>query len=61
MIVKKRYSRKDYADIIKVVNKVKNCYLVEKAQRFPDKPLEVVANITDDDLAKLELYDFVLT
>ena len=27
LIVKKRYSRKDYADIIKVVNKVKICYL----------------------------------
>lgn len=29
LIVRKRYSRKDYSDIIKVVNKVKSRYLVE--------------------------------
>ena len=61
LIVKRKYSRKDYEDIIKVVQKVKTRYLAEKAQMMPDKPLEVVSAITDDDLAPLELFDYVLT
>jgi len=31
MIMKKRYSRKDYEDILKVLLKVKTRYLAEKA------------------------------
>lgn len=61
LIVKKKYSRKDYADIIKVVNKVKTRYLAEKARNMPDKSLEFVSNITDDDECPLNIYDFILT
>ena len=61
MIVKRKYTRKDYEDIIKVVHKVKTRYLAEKARSMPGKPLEVVGVITDDDLAPLDLFDFVLT
>lgn len=60
LIVKKKYSRKDYEDIIKIVDKVKTRYLAEKAKQMPDKPLSVVSQITDDDLVPLELFDFIL-
>lgn len=43
LIVKKKYSRKDYEDIIKIVDKVKTRYLAEKAKQMPDKPLAVVS------------------
>lgn len=43
MIMKKRYSRKDYEDILKVLLKVKTRYLAEKARLMPDKPLEVIS------------------
>lgn len=58
--MKKKYSRKDYEDIIKIVDKVKTRYLAEKAKQMPDKPLSVVSQITDDDLVPLELFDFIL-
>lgn len=61
LIVKKRYSRKDYEDIIKILQKVKTRYLAEKAMKNPDKPLEVIGQITDDDLVELELFDFALS
>jgi len=60
LIVKKKYSRKDYEDIIKTVQKVKTRYLAEKAREHPEKPLAQVSVITDDDLVPLELFDFVL-
>jgi hypothetical protein len=44
MIMKKRYSRKDYEAILKVLLKVKTAYLAERAQDWklknPDKPHE---------------------
>ena len=61
LIVKKRFSRKDYEDIIKILTKVKTRYLAEKAMKNPDKPLEVISQITDDDLAELELFDLALS
>lgn len=61
MILKKKYSKKDYQDILKVLLKVKTRYLAEKALMYPDKPLEVVSQITDDDLVPLVLYDYVLS
>ena len=61
LIVKKKYSRKDYEDIIKVVSKVKTRYIAEKSKMFPDKALAVISNLTDDDEAPLELFDYVLS
>jgi len=61
LIVKKGYSRKEYEDIIKVVQKVKTLYLAEKIKKNPDKPMAQVAQITDDDLVPLNLYDHILT
>lgn len=61
LIVKKEYSRKDYESIIKIVMKVKTRYLAEKARQQPDKPLNVVSQITDDDLVPLEMFDWVLS
>lgn len=43
MIMKKRYSRKDYGDILKVLLKVKARYLAEKAKKNPELPPEVIA------------------
>lgn len=61
LIVKKKYSRKDYDEIIKIVCKVKLEYLAEKAKSMPDKPASQTAVITDDDLVALELFDVVLS
>ena len=61
LIVKKKYSRKDYDDILKVVKKVKLRYLAEKKKSNPGKPDSVVCNITDDDLCPLNLFDMVLS
>lgn len=61
LIVKKKYSRKDYEDIIKVLTKVKTRYLAKKALDNPDTPLELVSQITDDDLAELQLFEDVLS
>lgn len=36
-------------------------YLKKKALDHPDKPLEVIANITDDDLVELDLFDDIIT
>jgi hypothetical protein len=60
LIMKKKYSRKEYEDIIKVLNKVKIRYLAEKAILMPDKPKEVISVITDFDLIPLELFDYTL-
>ena len=60
MIMKKRYSKKDYEVILKVLLKVKTRYLAEKALLQPDKPLES-ACITDDDLIPLKLFDYVMS
>ena len=61
LIVKKKFTRKDYESIIKLLNKVKKAYLVEKADILKDKnkPLEEIV-VTDEDLVPLELFDKVL-
>ena len=61
LILKRKFSRKDYDDIIKIVLKVRNLYLAEQAQHAPDRPLALIAQITDDDLIPLALFDEVLT
>ena len=61
LIVKKRYSRKEYEDIIKVLNKVKTRYLARKAKEMPDKSIEFVSQITDDDLVPLVILDEVMS
>jgi predicted DNA-binding protein YlxM (UPF0122 family) len=61
LIIKKKFSRKDYEDILKILQKVKTRYLAEKAMKNPDKPLEVISQITDDDLVELELFDLALS
>ena len=66
LIVKKKYQRKDYESIIKMLNKVKKSYLVEKAEILGKdrgsgggKSLEEIV-ITDEDLVPLDLFDKVL-
>ena len=61
LIVKKKYQRKDYESIIKLLNKVKKAYLIDKADILKDKskPLDEVV-ITDEDLVPLDLFDRVL-
>ena len=56
LIIKKRYSRKDYDHIVKILNKTKKFYLLEKAKIVTDKPVEEI-EITDEDLVPLELFD----
>ena len=46
---------------MKIVLKVKTRYIEEKLRKMPDKTLEFVSNITDDDLVRLDLFDLVLT
>ncbi len=60
LIVKKRYQRKDYDSIIKLLNKVKKLYLAHKATIVTDKPIKDLV-ITDEDLVPLELFDTVLS
>jgi len=58
--VKKQYSRKDYDNIIKIIIKVKNRFIAERAQMNPEKSLAQHSIITDDDECPLELFDWVL-
>jgi hypothetical protein len=58
--VKKKLARKDYEQVIKIVNKVKNRFIAEKADSNPDKTLAQVSVLTDDDLIPLNLFDYVL-
>jgi len=60
LIIKKKYPKKDYDTIIKLLNKVKKAYLVHKATILPDKPLTQLV-VTDEDLVPLELFDSVLS
>ena len=59
LIVKKKYQRKDYENIIKLLNKVKKSYLVHKATIVKDTPVAELV-VTDEDLVPLELFDNVL-
>lgn len=59
LIIKKKYPKKDYESIIKLLNKVKKSYLVHKATILPDKPVTQLV-VTDEDLVPLELFDQVL-
>lgn len=56
LIIKKKYQRKDYESIIKLLNKVKKSYLVYKATILPDKQISQLV-VTDEDLVPLELFD----
>mmetsp|Transcript_27687 Transcript_27687/g.20797 ORF Transcript_27687/g.20797 Transcript_27687/m.20797 type:complete len:81 (+) Transcript_27687:953-1195(+) len=56
---KKKYMRKDYDSIIKLLTQVKKAYLVQKALLLPDKKVEEI-EITDEDLVPLELFDEAL-
>lgn len=55
LIVKKKFQRKDYDYIIKLLNKVKKSYLVQKSL-IVSKPADQI-EITDEDLVPLELFD----
>ena len=61
LIIKKKFQRKDYESIIKMLTKVKKAYLIEKADILKDKnkALEEIV-ITDEDLIPLDLFDKVL-
>lgn len=59
LIVKKRYQRKEYESIIKLLNKVKKHYLVHKATILPEKSVSELV-VTDEDLVPLELFEAVL-
>ena len=56
LIVKRKYQRKDYDHIIKLLNKVKKTYLVQKSLIIKDKPIDQI-EITDEDLVPLEIFD----
>ena len=57
LIIKKKYSRKDYDLIISILNKVKKAYLVQKAQIVNQEHKVAQLEITDEDLVPLELFD----
>ena len=59
MLVKKRTSKKDFELIQKILLKIKQKYLVQKALLFPDRPIEQLS-ITDEDMVPMELLDDVL-
>ena len=61
LIIKKKFQRKDYESIIKMLTKIKKAYLIEKADILKDKnkALEEIV-ITDEDLIPLDLFDKVL-
>lgn len=40
LIVKKKYQRKDYDQIIKILTKVKKSYLAQKSLIVKDKPID---------------------
>lgn len=56
LIIKKRYLRKDYDLIIKLLNKVKKLFLAHKATIVQGVKVEDLS-ITDEDLVPLELFD----
>ena len=56
LIIKKRYPRKDYDLIIKLLNKVKKLFLAHKATIVQGVKLEDLS-VTDEDLVPLELFD----
>lgn len=61
IILKKQMSRKDYIEIMKVIQKVKSMYLVDKAKKNPDKPHEHIVNIVEGELVELDLFEQVLS
>ena len=54
-------SRKDYLETMKVIQKVKSMYLVDKAKKNPDKPHEHIVNIVEGELVELDLFEQVLS
>jgi len=59
LIIKKRYQRKEYDQIIKLLNKVKKLYLAHKATIIQGAKVEELT-VTDEDLVPLDLFDQVL-
>ena len=59
MLVKKKTSKKDFELIQKILLKIKQKYLVEKALLFPDRAIDQLS-ITDEDMVPMELLDDVL-
>lgn len=60
MLVKNRTTKKEFQLMQKVLLKVKRLYMAEKAQLFPDTPVDQL-QLTDDDQVPLELLDKVLS
>ena len=58
LIVKKKYQRKDYELILRLLTKVKKLYLAQKAAVLNDRPVAEL-ELTDEDLVPLELLDQV--
>lgn len=59
LIVKRKYQRKDYDLIIKLLGKVKKNYLAHKALIVTETPVDKL-QITDEDLVPLEIFDDVM-
>lgn len=60
LIIKRKYRGKDFDNIMRLLNRVKKAYLVQKAQIIKDKSIDEL-DITDEDLVPLELFDEVLS
>lgn len=60
LIIKKKYQRKEYELILKILNKVKKEYLVQKAQIVTDKPVAEL-EVTDEDLVPLDIFDLIIS
>ena len=56
LIIKKKYPKKDYEQIIKLLNKVKKLYLAHKATIIQGAKVEELT-VTDEDLVPLDLFD----
>ena len=59
MLVKKKTSKKDFELIQKILLKIKQKYLIQKALLFPERPIDQLS-ITDEDMVPMELLDDVL-
>lgn len=64
LILRKQVTKTDYAQIKRLLLKVKAAFLQDKAKLQPDSSNANRAeelNVTDEDLVKLELFDVVLS
>lgn len=60
LILRKQVTKTDYAQIKRLLLKVKTVFLLDKAKLQPEGSKEEL-NVTDEDLVKLELFDVVLS